>query len=36
MVKVTLKEKEIPFRTLIGKLNLIDLAGSEDNRRYKN
>ncbi|XP_043531080.1 kinesin-like protein KIF22 [Chiloscyllium plagiosum] len=36
LIKVTKLQKEAPFRQLTGKLYLIDLAGSEDNRRTGN
>lgn len=36
VMKITHKETVSPFRTLTGKLHLIDLAGSEDNRRTGN
>lgn len=36
MPQVTHQELTPPFRTLTGKLHLIDLAGSEDNRRTEN
>ena len=36
IVKVQYKESAPPHRTFIGKLHLIDLAGSEDNRRTDN
>src|SRR5699024_5221861 len=34
--KVEYKESVAPYRRLIAKMNLIDLAGSEDNRRTNN
>lgn len=36
MIKVQKSQQVIPFRQLTGKLYLIDLAGSEDNRRTGN
>jgi kinesin family protein 22 len=36
MIKVAQKDKPTSAKTLIGKLHLIDLAGSEDNRRTEN
>ncbi|XP_072423636.1 kinesin-like protein KIF22 isoform X2 [Chiloscyllium punctatum] len=36
LIKVTKLQQEAPFRQLTGKLYLIDLAGSEDNRRTGN
>ncbi|XP_043942274.1 kinesin-like protein KIF22 [Protopterus annectens] len=36
LLKVVKKERVSPFRQLTGKLYLIDLAGSEDNRRTGN
>lgn len=35
-IKITRQEKTSPFRKLTGKVNLIDLAGSEDNRKTEN
>jgi len=36
VVKVSRKQKQAPFRKLTGKMYIIDLAGSEDNRRTGN
>lgn len=36
MLKISQKEKASSTKTLIGKLHMIDLAGSEDNRRTDN
>nr|XP_032836890.1 kinesin-like protein KIF22 [Petromyzon marinus] len=36
LLKVVKSEQRAPYRTLLGKLYLIDLAGSEDNRRTGN
>ena len=36
IIKVTYREEQAPHRLLVGKLHLIDLAGSEDNRRTGN
>lgn len=36
IIKIMRQEKTSPFRKLQGKVNLIDLAGSEDNRKTEN
>ncbi len=36
LLKVTKTQKVAPFKRITGKLHLIDLAGSEDNRRTGN
>eukprot|EP00040_Diaphanoeca_grandis_P034162 m.210573 g.210573 ORF g.210573 m.210573 type:complete len:707 (-) comp33083_c0_seq1:139-2259(-) len=36
IIKIRKKNKQAPFREMLGKLHLIDLAGSEDNRRTDN
>jgi kinesin family protein 22 len=36
IMRVQYKETQPPHRTFVGKLHLIDLAGSEDNRRTDN
>eukprot|EP00042_Codosiga_hollandica_P031021 m.184629 g.184629 ORF g.184629 m.184629 type:complete len:747 (+) comp53526_c0_seq1:96-2336(+) len=36
MIKIARQEKSAPYRKLLGKINLIDLAGSEDNRKTEN